>query len=267
MQLTSISHRGILRRGSHEHISLAWTVADHCGRSVCLCSDAGEPARASLIINGGFEAGFAGWTSADQLGSDGTFFLQSGTTSPSNGDPVPAPPEGISAAMTDAQGPGPRRAVPGFRHPFVPSATAQLRFDLFIGNRATDFFTPSPASLDFSTPALNEQARVDILIAGTDPFSVSSSDVLLNVYQTRPGDPLVSGYSTIIADLTSLLAANTGSTLRLRFAETDNVFVFQLGVDNVELTANAVPEPSTLALWSLLNVVVGFVAWQRCKAV
>ena len=235
--------------------------------ALCLCSDAAQPARASLIINGGFEAGFTGWTTADQLGSDGTFFLQSGTTSPSNGDPVPAPPEGIWAAMTDAQAPGSHVLYQDFVIPSFPSATAQLRFDLFIGNRGTDFFTPSPASLDFSTPALNQQARVDILIAGTDPFSVSSSDVLLNVYQTRLGDPLVSGYSTIIADLTSLLAANTGSTLRLCFAETDNVFTFQLGVDNVELTANAVPEPSTLALWSLLNVVVGFVAWQRCKAV
>ena len=31
---------------------------------------------APLIVNGGFESGFASWTRADQLGSDGMFFLQ-----------------------------------------------------------------------------------------------------------------------------------------------------------------------------------------------
>ena len=59
-----------------------------------------------VIANGGFEAGFASWTRVDQLGSEGTFFSQSGTLSPVNGDPVPAPPQGTTAAMTDAPGPG-----------------------------------------------------------------------------------------------------------------------------------------------------------------
>src|SRR5437016_4892918 len=58
------------------------------------------------INNGGFESGFAGWTRADQLGSEGTFALQTGTASPVNGTTVPAPPGGSTAAMTDAQGPG-----------------------------------------------------------------------------------------------------------------------------------------------------------------
>jgi hypothetical protein len=59
------------------------------------------PARAvPLIINGGFEAGLSAWITVDAAGSDGTFFLQSGTTSPSSGDPVPAPPEGTMAAMS-----------------------------------------------------------------------------------------------------------------------------------------------------------------------
>ena len=61
-----------------------------------------------------------------------------------------------------------------------------LTFDLFIGNRAGAFFTPSPASLDFSTPVLNQQARVDILRVGTGPFSVSSSDVLLPCSKPTP---------------------------------------------------------------------------------
>jgi len=73
--------------------------------TLILSSAAARPARADfqLINNGGFEVGFAGWTRQDFLGSDGTFFLQTGSTSPINHDPVPAPPGGLTAAMTDAQ--------------------------------------------------------------------------------------------------------------------------------------------------------------------
>jgi hypothetical protein len=107
----------------------------------------------------------------------------------------------------------------------------------------------TPATLDFSTPALNQQARVDILRAGTDPFSVASADLLLNLYQTQVGSPLISGYNTFNFDLTSLFAANVGQTLRLRFAETDNVLTFQLGVDDVSLeTVSTVPEPQIIPL-------------------
>jgi hypothetical protein len=63
-----------------------------------------SPASAQ-ITNGGFELGLTGWTSANQIGSEGTFSPQTGTASPVNGDPVPVPPQGIFAAMSDAQGP------------------------------------------------------------------------------------------------------------------------------------------------------------------
>jgi hypothetical protein len=203
-----------------------------------------------LLINGGFESGFTGWTIVDATGSDGTFFLQSGTASPVNADAVPPPPGGTTAAMTDSQGPGSHVLYQDFVVPMTLDS-AVLSFDLFIGNRADEFF--SPATLAFDTPALNQQARVDILLVGPDPFSVASSDVLLNLFQTNPGDPLISGYTTFTADLTALLQANLGQTLRLRFAETDNVFFFQLGVDEVSLeTAQVpaqVPEPGALLLF------------------
>ncbi len=222
-----------------------------CAATLFLVLAAAVPARAvPLIVNGGFESGFNGWILADAVGSDGTFFLQSGTASPINGDPVPAPPGGAIAAMTDAQGPGSHVLYQDF---FVPASpgTALLTFELFIGNRAGEFATPSPASLDFSTPALNQQARVDILRAGTDPFTVAAADVLMSLFQTNPGDPLISGYASHSADLTALLNANAGQTLRIRFAETDNLFIFQLGVDNVGLeTLAVVPEPASWILFA-----------------
>jgi len=207
-------------------------------------------ALAASITNGGFESGFSGWTRADQLGSEGTFTLQTGAVSPVNGTAVPAPSGGSTAAMTDAQGPGSHVLYQTFMVT-APVPQATLSFDLFIGNRAPAFYTPN--SLDFATPTLNQQARADILAAGADPFSVSASDVLMNLFQTTTGDALVSGYSHHASDITTLLNSHLNTPLTLRFAETDNVLTFQFGVDNVDIqeTAEAaVPEPSSI--WLLM---------------
>ena len=74
--------------------------------AACLGLAATAPAGASTIANGGFETGFASWVRVDQLGSDGTFSLQIGLASPVNADPVPAPPSGTRAAMSDGAAPG-----------------------------------------------------------------------------------------------------------------------------------------------------------------
>jgi hypothetical protein len=206
-------------------------------------------ASGATITNGGFETGLVGWTSANQVGSEGDFFSQTGVLSPVNSFAVPAPPGGIRAAMTDAAGPGSHVLYQDFVVPSVVPG-ALIGFSLFINNSngAPDFF--SPALLDFATPTLNQQARVDIIKTSANPFSVASSDVLQNLYQTKPGDPLRSGYSSFNVDITALLQSQLGQTLRLRFAEVDNVAAFNLGVDNVEIAigANAIPEPSTWLL-------------------
>jgi len=216
------------------------------------------PAMAGLITNGGFESGFSSWTRTDQLGSEGTFFLQTGTTSPVNADPVPLPPGGTTAAMSDAQGPGSHVLTQSFTVT-APVIAAMLRFDVFVGNRANAFFSPS--TLDFSTPTLNQQARVDILLGSAGAFSVLPADVLLNAFQTNPGDPLVSGYTHHTVDVTAILNSHLGTPLTLRFAEADNVFTLQLGVDNVDIDVNgaAVPEPSSwlLAFGALSAIGLG----------
>jgi hypothetical protein len=207
-------------------------------------------AHAGLIANPGFELGLAGWSNADEAGSDGTFFVQSGVMSPVNGDPVPAPTGGVSAAMSDAQGPGSHVLYQTFIAN-SPMASALLKFDVFVGNRSDAFRTPN--TLSFSTPALNQQARVDILVGGADPFSLAAADVLLNAYRTNVGDPLISGYTSHSIDITALVNANLNTPLMLRFAEADNVFTFQFGVDNVDI----VPEPATgvIVLTAMLGVV------------
>lgn len=207
------------------------------------------PLQAELISNGGFESGFTGWTVVDQLGSDGTFFVQSGTSSPiiDNGIAVPLPPEGTKAAMTDAQAGGGHVIYQDFTVPngFV---SGHIGFSLFLNNTADKFYTPS--NLDWAatnTPGsanLNQQARVDILSPSADVFGVT---VLQNLFQTNEGDPLVSGYTPFLIDISSLLQSHQGETLRLRFAEIDNVNLFNFGVDNVTLTT-PVPLPPSFSL-------------------
>jgi hypothetical protein len=196
----------------------------------------------SIVVNGGFESGFTGWTRADQIGSDGTFGLQMGLTSPVNTFTVPAPPEGTRAAMTDAGAGGSHVLYQDIVIPMTVTG-ATLQFSLYIRNGATAFTTPT--SLDFATAALNQQARVDFMLPAADPFSVGGADVLQNVFQTTVGSPLITGYNTVSVNVTSLLAARAGQTIRLRFAEVDNVNFFNMGVDAVSLT---VPTPGVMAL-------------------
>lgn len=207
------------------------------------------PSQANLLVNGGFESGFNNWTRADQLGSEGSFFQQSGTSSPENGFSVAAPVEGSFAAMTDAQAGGSHVLYQDFVVPTGVGITS-LAFSLYLNNAADNYY--NPGHLDWATTGtpgstnLNQQARVDILSTAVDPFSTT---VLQNLFQTNTGDPLVSGYTPFLIDITTLLQAHQGETLRLRFAETDNVGPFNFGVDNVSISQ--VPLPS--ALWLALS--------------
>jgi hypothetical protein len=124
-------------------------------------------------------------------------------------------------------------------------------------NQATSYFTPD--SLDPFGNLANQQARVDIITTTADVFSLAAGDVLQNIYQTQPGDAAESGYTAISTDITALLNAHLGQTLRLRFAEADNQLFFANGVDAVSLTVRGtqdVPEPGTLAL--IIGVAIPF---------
>ena len=67
--------------------------------------------------------------------------------------------------------------------------------------------------------------------------------VLLNIYQTQVGDPSVSGYTTITADL----SAFAGQTVRLRITEVDNSGNFSFGVDGVSVSSGGAAAIPTLS--------------------
>jgi hypothetical protein len=201
------------------------------------------------ITNGGLESNggagtsiFTGWTVDTEAGGGGSWYVQTGTSSPISGFTVPLPTEGSFAAMTDSTGPGTQVLIQTFTvAPGVSSVT--LSFDYYLNNLAQDFFPNS--DIDYTDGYPNQQARVDILSAGAGDFD---SAVLLNVFQTQSGDPLQPGvYQTLTMDITSTVAA--GGTFELRFAEVDNQQTLNFGVDNVVVEINA-PEPAT---WGFIS--------------
>jgi hypothetical protein len=216
---------------------------------IAIAMFAGAPVHAApvnLINNGGFEIGLAGWAQFI-LGSAG-WFQQSGTHNPLTGTfTVPAPPQGNLAAMTDAATPGEHILSQPI---VVPSGvtSATLQFSRFINN-ATLHSGPfvSPNSLTYAGFP-NQQARVDFITPTSIIDSVAPADVLLNIFQTQPGDALVSGYTVQTTDVTALLAAHPNQSLTLRFAETDNQGILYFGIDQVSLVVVTVPEPGSIVL-------------------
>ncbi len=185
--------------------------------------------------NLGFESGTVGssdipcWTVVQQAGSAGSWCTQVGAAPP-QGDcagttaPVAVPPAGAQAAMTNQSFMG---SYVLFRCGVL--RTGSIEFNLYVNNHARVFFTPP--TLDY-TIGENQQFRADLVSAAAmaaDPFTVAPGDVLMNLYQTMPGDPLVSGYAAVNRDA----SAQVGEEVCIRFAVTASVFFMNVGVDDV----------------------------------
>lgn len=70
--------------------------------------------------------------------------------------------------------------------PLQLGSSATLSFTLYYTYEAGVFCTLP--NLKYND-GCNQQYRVDILREGANPFSTSSDDVLMTLYQTQPGDP------------------------------------------------------------------------------
>lgn len=66
-------------------------------------------------------------------------------------------------------------------------------------------------------------------------FSVEPDDILATVFRTQPGDPPTLSPTAAASDLSPF----AGTKLRLRFAEVDNLFMFQAAVDAVRITSRS----------------------------
>ncbi len=212
-------------------------------------------AQDALLTNGSFETGnLSGWTTAAsgdgsfQLGTtanDGSgHYLTPGTQSFSVG-----PKSGFYYAVSD--GSSPDNAGPG-AHALLQSFTLSgaashvlLSFDMFVNDYNGAGALNVGGALDPTQATPTQYARVDILKGTASALSTDVSDILVNLYAGEDAGNPPNAYTHYQFDLTSFLP--TGSTYQVRFAEVDNQFVLNQGVDNVSLTA-ITPEPGTLGL-------------------
>jgi CubicO group peptidase (beta-lactamase class C family) len=164
-------------------------------------------------------------------GSGGWFVYADGhkPPDPAQSDPnvpfdVPDPPQGRFAAVTDMSGPGTRILYRDLR--------LQGRFML----QATVFYAgmgpfSSPTTLAYDSPEANQQFRIDLVRPAAPIDSVAKGDVLVNIFQTSPGDPARRQPTEARVDVSGW----AGQTVRLRLATTDNQGPLRVGVDNIRL--------------------------------
>jgi hypothetical protein len=185
-------------------------------------------AGAAIVNNGDFETGsLSGWThSDDPVVPTDSWFVYSGTTSPSFGVPIDAPPQGTYAAVTDQGGPGVRIL---YQDVTLPSGFSDYQLSLFAYYRAQVPIV-SPDTLSSSGPP-NEQYRIDVIRSGAPIDSIASGDVLATAFRTVTGDSQTLSPTRKTADLSAL----AGQTVRLRLAEVDNQGVFNASADAISI--------------------------------
>lgn len=212
-----------------------------------------------LLLNGDFETGtFAGWTVVNQIGGSGSWFIDTpGTTTPRSGFATLATggsPHGSFYAVTDQRDPGAHVLLQSFT--VVPGSNVLLTFDMFANDQSSSGPIVNPAGLTYATGA-NQHARVDLLNGVATPFDTGAG-VLANYFLGVDAGPNPHPFTHYSFDITSIVGA--GGTFQLRFAEVDNQFYFQNGVDNVsiEATAIAVPEPLSLVTFGFGITILAF---------
>ncbi len=236
---------------------------------LALMMSANAVAATPLIVNGSFEqnggAGtstFTGWTVVDQPGSAGSWYAQTGTSSPLTATTVPAPSSGNFAAMTDQTFPMSSVLYQDF---VVPAGGAALGFDMFY--QSSDPLS-DPGTLDNINLGSGIQGfRIDLMNPSAAEFDTGAG-VLANIYVTKVDDPTTNSAYQHISYLIG--SQYGGQTLRLRFAENDDDSNLYLGIDNVTLTAAPVAAPALSAwgLWALIATLVagGLIAVRRRTA-
>ena len=194
-------------------------------------------AGAAEIVNGGFESGLAGWTTRQTTGF-GKWYAYKGTEPPISHErgavAVQPPPQGASAAIADQANPETALLYQDLR--LEPRTSYKLSLLAYYDSYSA-LTIPSPNTLSVDEEALgsksNQQFRIDLIKPDAPPDSVSASDILLNLFQSRSGGARKMGPTQVVGDLTAF----AGQTVRLRIAVAATEEVLNAGVDAVALSA------------------------------
>ena len=214
-----------------------------------------------LVTNGGFETGdFTGWTQEMLTPADG-WFVYTGTLSPINSIPILAPPVGNFAAVADQGAPDSNILYQDIQIPAGETVTcsAIVYYENVGGEGGSVFIIGDGLTLNED----NQQYRVDIMDPNAPSFDTGAG-VLLNLFQTLPGDPNSLGYTTLNFDLSPF----AGSTVRIRAAVVVTENPLNGSIDAVScVVKTGIP---TLSEWGLIAMagilgIVGFMVMRRRK--
>ena len=233
-----------------------------------------------LLTNGGFETGdFTGWTLANLGTGDpsGTFAVGNNAIDNNLIPPSPATPiaelasvgakSGRFYAVSDSLGVGTHALLQSFVVPAAAGRTT-LAFDMFVSDWNGYGALNQNGPLDHNqvdgdgNVIPTQLARVDLLKAGASAFTTDPNDIVQNFYLGEDAGIPANDYSHYQMDLTGLVTP--GSAYQIRFAEVDNQFTINQGIDNVHIDA-VTPEPGTLGLFLGLSLTAGAALRRRRK--
>jgi hypothetical protein len=200
-------------------------------------------AGAATVVNGDFESGnLSGWTQVNIPSGE----AQSGewiAYSAASGPPfAPAPPQGTTAALSVQSFVGTHLLYQDVT--LEPYYSHQLSLVAYYRSNNT-MVTPEPNTLAAGEaeggPPENQQYRIDVMKPTAPVESVNPADILATVFATKTDDPEEKAPTTFTADLSPF----AGQTVRLRFAEVDNLGELNAGVDAVSIQST--PPPNTFS--------------------
>lgn len=214
------------------------------------------------LINADFETGdLTGWQTLVE-GAAKPVSIESGTVTTAAGTINPSP-DGSFMVFTSQDAEGRSFLWQEFTPTNIPVLNPynyNVYFDIAINNRADDYYTPVPMSLEYASTTPNQQARIDILKPGASITTVDPNDIVVELFQTHPGDPLIQDWQRVTKDVSSEIAPYVGQALILRLVQVDNQLYFNLALDNVsvgytppygDVEPTPVPTFPSIAVWLL----------------